>query len=132
MSEYKNMSQSHFKNDECYINQQNQGNKSIFNYITDTSMFINKNQCLDVTPPFLSYIPIGIPNQNVDIENDLRGVIRNNTKCAPCKFTPDNLDISSNGMNNKTPLDIFPHNRELCKPEYKILPQGYYNNATRN
>jgi hypothetical protein len=131
MSEYKNVSQSHFKNDECYINQQNQGNKSIFSYITDTTMFVNKNECFDVNPPFLNYIPIGIPTQNVDIENNLRGVIRNNTKCASCKYQPENLDLSGDGRQNTTKLDIAPHNRQFCKPEYQILPNGYYNNATR-
>ena len=131
MSEYRKVSQSHFKNDECYINQQNQGNKSIFDYITDTSLFVNKNQCFDVTPPFLSYIPIGIPTHNVDIENNLRGVTRNNTKCASCKYTPDNLEFTSDGMSQKKPLDLSPHNRQLCKPDFQILPKGYYNMPSR-
>lgn len=131
MSDNRYISQSHFKNDECYINQQNQGNKSIFNYVTDTSMFVNKNQCFDVTPPFLNYIPIGIPTQNVDIENNLRGVIRNNSKCVSCKYTPDNLEFSSDGFSQKKPLDMPPHNRPFCKPDFQILPKGYYNNTTR-
>jgi hypothetical protein len=130
MSEYKNISQSHFKNDECYINQQNQSNKSIFSYITDTNMFVNKNQCFDTTPPFLSYIPIGIPTQNVDIESNLKGVIRNNTRCTSCKYHPENLDLSGDGRENNTNLNLSPHNRQLCKPEYQILPQYYYNNPT--
>ncbi len=131
MAEYKNINQTHLKNDECYINQQNQGNKSIFNYVTDTTMFINQNQCFDVTPPFLNYIPSGVPIQNVDIENDLRGSIRNNTKCASCKFTPSELHLTSDGMASNTKLDIFPHNRQKCQPEFQILPKGYYNNNTR-
>jgi hypothetical protein len=131
MSEYKNINQSHFKNDECYINQQIQSNKSIFNYITDTSMFINKNQCLDVTPPFLSYTPIGVPTQNVDIESDLRGVIRNNTKCSSCKYQGQDLNLTADGYSNTNKLDLLPHNRQMCTPEYKILPQGYHNNSTR-
>lgn len=131
MSEYKNVNQSHFKNDECYINQQNQSNKSIFSYITDTSMFVNKNQCFDVTPPFLSYTPIGVPTQNVDIESNLRGVTRNNSRCASCKYQPDNLGLSLDGFTNKKQLDLSPHNRQLCKPDFQILPQGYYNNSTR-
>jgi hypothetical protein len=131
MAEFKNVNQSNLKNDECYINQQNQGNKSIFNYITDTSMFINKNQCFDVTPPFLSYIPVGIPTQNVDIENDLRGSIRNNTRCVSCKYTPSTTQLTTDGMANNKKLDLLPHNRQYCKPDYQILPSGYYNNPTR-
>jgi hypothetical protein len=133
MSDYRNVSQSNFKNDECYINQQNQGNKSIFNYVTDTSMFINKNQCFDVTPPFLSYIPIGIPTHNVDIENNLRGVHRNNTKCASCKYTPEDINLANNttDMSKQQQVNMPPHNRPLCKPEFQILPKGYYNMPSR-
>lgn len=131
MAEFKNVNQSNLKNDECYINQQNQGNKSIFNYITDTSMFVNKNQCFDITPPFLSYIPVGVPTQNVDIENDLRGAVRTNTRCASCKYTPSNNQLTTDGMANNKKLDLLPNNRQYCKPEYKILPNGYYNNPTR-
>jgi hypothetical protein len=129
MAEFKNTNQSHFKNDECYINQQNQSNKSIFSYITDTSMFVNNNQCFDVTPPFLSYIPVGIPTQNIDIENDLRGAVRNNTKCETCKFKPANLELTTNGMDgmaSQEKLNFTPNNREFCKTEFKIVPNGYY------
>lgn len=127
MAEFRNVNQSHFKNDECYINQQNQGNKSIFSYITDTNMFINQNQCFDTTPPFLNYIPLGVPTQNVDIENDLRGAVRNNTKCASCKYTPPeaSLTFATDGMSSNKKLDVYPNNRPLCKPEYQILPNGY-------
>jgi len=104
------------RSDACYLNQ---NNKSIFDYVTDTSMFVNKNQCLDVTPPFLSYIPVGIPNQNVDIENDLRGILHNNTRCASCKYHPKDVDT-------------LGHNLSVCKPEYQILPNGYYYNSTRS
>ena len=64
MSQYQNINQSHLKNDECYINQQNKENKSIFNYMTDQTKFINNNECFDLTPPFLNYIPAGTPKQN--------------------------------------------------------------------
>lgn len=104
----------HFKNDECYIQQQNKDNKSIFNYVTDTSMFINNNNCFDATPPFLNYIPNGIPTQNIDIENDLRGATRNNTKCASCKY-PGNLSADGSAG---------PALHE-CTAEFKILPNGY-------
>lgn len=131
MSEYNTNNQSHFINDECYINQQNKSNKSIFSYITDTTMFINKNQCLDTTPTFLSYTPIGIPTQNIDIESNLRGASRNNTRCASCKYQPDNLELTGNGKDNNIVLDLSPNNRHLCNKEYQILPDGYYNNSTR-
>ena len=124
MSQYQNINQSHLKNDECYINQQNKENKSIFNYMTDQTKFINNNECFDLTPPFLNYIPAGTPKQNIDIENDLRGAIRNNTKCASCKFTPPQPNLASNGL-SKQPIDFYPNNKQTCKPEFMILPNGY-------
>lgn len=113
-------SQNKFKNDPCYINEQNNGNKSIFNYVTDTTMFINKNQCFDVTPPFLNYIPSGIQVQNIDIENELRGATRPNTRCASCKFSSKNPELASNGL-DKT----VRYNQHQCEPQNSILPNGY-------
>lgn len=94
-------------------------------------MFVNNNQCFDVTPPFLSYTPVGIPTQNIDIENDLRGAVRNNSKCESCKFKPANLEFTTDGMASHEKLNLTPNNREFCKPEFKIVPGGYYNNPTR-
>jgi hypothetical protein len=125
MSEYQNVNQSNFKNDECYINQQSQSNKSIFNYIIDSNMFINKNQCFDINPPFLAYIPGGSPVQNVDIESNLKGVVRHNTRCASCKYQPTNLNLTADGNSNKEQLNIYPHNKQLCSSDYQILPHGY-------
>jgi hypothetical protein len=125
MSEYQNVNQSNFKNDECYINQQSQSNKSIFNYIIDSNMFIHKNQCFDINPPFLAYVPGGTPVQNIDIESNLKGVVRNNSRCASCKYQPTNLNLTTDGSSNKEILNISPHNKQLCSSEYQILPRGY-------
>ena len=46
--------------------------KSIFDYVLDNSMYINKNECNDYTPPFISYIPGGVPN--IDATNELKGL----------------------------------------------------------
>lgn len=48
--------------------------------------------------------------------------MKSNSKCASCKYIPDNLDFTSDGMNQKKPLDLPPHNRQLCKPDFQILP----------
>lgn len=117
--------QNKFRYDDCFLKAQSKDNKSIFEYITDNTMFINKNQCLDVTPPFLNYIPSGIPNQNIDIENELRGAIRNNTRCASCKFHSTEPDLASNGL-SKNLSDTYPNNRETCKPEFQIIPNSRY------
>jgi len=109
------------KNDACYINQQINKNKSIFDYVTDQAKFINKNECFDVTPPFLNYIPVGIPTQNVDIENDLRGSIRMNSKCTCCKFNTQHPELASNGLSSNQ----NPNNKSVCQQENMILPNGY-------
>lgn len=48
--------------------------KSISDYVLDNSMYINKNECNDYTPPFITYIPSGVPN--IDAENELKGMNR--------------------------------------------------------
>jgi hypothetical protein len=74
--------------------------KTSFNWITDTNSKINVH-CTDFTPPFLNYIPAGTPVQSVDIENELRGSSRYNTRCASCKYQQEEyklkLQVQPNG-----------------------------------
>jgi hypothetical protein len=116
-----NQNMNKVKKDACYINQQFNQNKSIFNYMTDQIKFVNKNECFDITPPFLSYIPVGIPGQNVDIENELRGSGRNNSKCSCCKFNTQHPELASNGVSSNN----NPNNNSVCQQENMILPNGY-------
>lgn len=44
--------------------------KRISDYVLDNSMYINKNECNDYTPPFITYIPGGVPN--IDAESELK------------------------------------------------------------
>lgn len=83
------MSQSNYKSDNCFMQQQNSANKSVFDYVIDNSMYKNTQECNNFKPPFIAYVPSGIPSKNVDIENDLKGIVRPLTKCNACKFTPD-------------------------------------------
>lgn len=110
----KNTHTQHFKMDSCYINEQNKDNKSIFTYVTDTTKYINKSNCFDSSPPFLNYIPSGIQAQNIDIENDLRGAMRSNTRCTSCKYQSPDPNLASNGMNK----DI-KYNTNECKPDFQ-------------
>ena len=88
-------------------------------------MFINNNQCLDSTPPFLNYIPSGIPTQNVDVENELRGTTRSNTRCASCKLNSSEPELASDGLSKKQ-HDMYPNNRHVCKPDYQIISNSKY------
>lgn len=99
-------SQNKIKNDPCHINEHNKGNKSIYDYITDNSQFINKGQCFDATPPFIGYIPMGVHSQNIDLENELRGITRVNTKCLSCKYESQSPELASDGLNNKILYNI--------------------------
>ena len=117
----------HFKNDECFMNQYNKSNKSILDYTINNDAFINKNECVDYTPTFINYTPQGVSNMNIDIENELRGSTRLNTRCASYKFSPKDGDIHTNGGSEDffKQIPIGPVKKE-CKPELKILPNGYY------
>lgn len=116
-----NTAQNKFHSDNCFQFQQVEENKSIFDYVTNTNMFINKSECFDTTPPFLSYIPRGIQSHDVDIENDLRNSNRYTTKCN-FKYQPTTSNLAEN-------LVIIPNPilKKECVSEAKIIPYGYVN-----
>ena len=93
--------------------------------MTDSNMFINQNNCLDTTPPFLSYIPAGIPIENIDIENDLRGTNRLNTRCSSKKWMSPNPDLA------ETVSTTALFNKNVCNTDNKILPNGYTSGAMK-
>jgi hypothetical protein len=94
---------------------ENHYTKSVFKYIVDDSMYVNKNECNDYTPPFLTYISSGIQPQNIDIENELRGAFYHNTKCSKCKYR--------GFLQTQPSYKIKPE----CPKSFKILPNGYLN-----
>lgn len=114
------VSQNKLKTDSCYINEQNKGNKSIIDYVMNNNMFVNENSCFDATPPFIHYMPSGVGKQNIDVENELRNITRNNTKCVSCKYNPINPDLAINGLSQS-----LLYNLEQCEPKHQILPYGY-------
>lgn len=89
--------------------------KTIFDYVTDNSMYKNNNECFNSTPPFVSYIPIGVPSRNVDIENELRGTTRVLTKCSENKYYPESLNTVQSLDNKKI------QNLNECKESLKII-----------
>lgn len=118
------MSFTKSKNDTCSLEQQKTSNRSIFDYIVDQSMYVNSNSCFNSTPPFLAYIPKGTATQNIDVENDLRGIMRPYTSCTECKFKPLDANLASNGLSTQQ-VNLHPHNLQECKPQQNILPSGY-------
>lgn len=95
--------------------------KSIFGYMTDSSMYVNPNECNHYSPPFLAYIPTGVPEMNIDIETDLRGINRHTTKCVDCKHKPEKISNATNQFTlSYVPNTTYPHNKKECTPEYNI------------
>jgi len=121
------MSQTNLKNDNCHKGQHQNENKTIFDYMIDKNMFINNNECADYTPSFLSYIPIGIPKMNVEIEDELRGSNRRNTLCSSLKYNPTETFTQSDILTQKS-VDLYPNNKKICKTPFRILPNGYIGN----
>ena len=111
-------------NKHCFLKEQEQTNKSIFDYVVDSSKYINHNECNNYTPPFLTYIPSGSPVKNVDIENDLKGITRLNTKCVSCKYQPEQPLTQANPFRQQV-FNAMPNNKNECKPTYNILPKSY-------
>ena len=109
------MSFTKSKYDNCFMNQQDSNNKSIFQYVVDTTKFVNQNECNNYTPPFLTYIPTGVSSRSVDIENDLKGITRPYSKCDSCQFNAPIMDAKKLNENNKPE----------CEHRHNILPDGY-------
>ena len=100
--------------------------KTIFEYVTDNSMYVNKSECFDSTPPFVSYIPIGVPTKNVDIETELRGANRIWSRSKENKYYPESL-------NTVQSLDNKPiQNLNECKENQKIINNYVHNTNISN
>ena len=108
------------KSNACFIYEKDKDSKSIFNYVTDVSFYKNEKQCENFTPPFLGYVQAGVPQINVDIENDLRGGDRLVTRCDTCKYVPGDLTLATNGLSTDA---LYKLNE--CTKEMSILPGGY-------
>ena len=68
-----------------HVNTNTHTKKTIMGYMLDSSMYINKNECNNYTPPFLTYISMGIPEKNIEIENSLRNANVLNSRCPENK-----------------------------------------------
>ena len=101
------------KYDSCFMQQTDTSNKSIFDYVVNSSPHISAQECADYTPPFLAYIPTGVKAMNIDLENDLKGITRPNSKCNDCKYNPSKFA-------SKNP--VIKHE---CDASMKILPNAY-------
>jgi hypothetical protein len=113
------------KYDACFMKQYHESNRSIFDYVVDKSRFVNKNECNNYTAPFLTYIPSGVPNMNVDIENELKGMTKPVTKCSECKYQPHDDTLVQSYSFDKSMIDIYPNNKKECSYDFDILPNGY-------
>lgn len=82
-------------NDSCYIHARGKRNGSIFDYVTDASRHIRSDECVNFQPPFIAYVPRGIPDKNVDIENNLKGIDRTYSKCTDpnSKWMPTDANL---------------------------------------
>lgn len=100
--------------ESCSHFRSNKFSKSIFSYITDRSMYVHKDECNNYQPPFLAYNPTGVPQRNIEIENNLRGN-RPLSKCTECKYIPEKLINGSNVYSDKYDIyDEYPNNKREC------------------
>jgi hypothetical protein len=89
-------------------------NKSIFSYVTDSVNYNNTNQCSNYTPPFISYVPIGVPSKSTDVDSVLKGMNQYLSKCTEQKYH----------IEDPLPID-YKKNEKECTKEFNILPSGY-------
>lgn len=89
MENTKDTTQNRLLYDDCYKIEQNTENHSIFKYMTDSSL-ITKNT--NEKPSFLNYTYI-LPKRNIEIESDLKGIMRNNSRCSSKKWQSTNPEL---------------------------------------
>ena len=105
----------------AFIETEFQFGKSIFDYIVDNSMYVNKNECNNYTSPFITYMPSGIPSTNIDMENKLKGMNQPSTT----KYeSPDTSLVQTDLLTQPQKKNVF---RRECEMAYKILPRDYIN-----
>jgi hypothetical protein len=80
--------------------------KSIFEHITNNIMYVNKSMCFDDTPMFIAHNIV----QNIDVENELKGLNKINTKCDVYKHIPPKEMLKN------------PQNQKVCDKNNKIRP----------
>jgi len=90
------------KANACFVYEKDKNSKSIFDYVTDLSLYKNEKQCENFEPPFLAQVQAGVPQVNIEIENDLRGGDRILSKCGTCKYVPGDLGLATDGLSKKT------------------------------
>lgn len=102
-----------------FIETEFQFGKSIFDYIVDNSMYVNKNECNNYTPSFITYMPSGIPSMNIDMENKLKGM----NQPSNIKYeSPDTSLVQTDLLTQPQKKNVF---KRECEMAYKILPRDY-------
>lgn len=89
-------------------------NKSMFDYVTEISKFQNKNECANYTPPFISYIPVGVSKKNIDIDSNLRGINQYLSKCTEYKYRQED-----------SPKIDYKKNEKECDRNFNIINSNY-------
>ena len=102
------------KNKEDYMTKP----RSVLGYLTNKIRYENKDECKDFTPPFVAYVPIGVPKVNLDIENDLKGMTRLLSRANIDKYQPKEF------VDNKK-MEVPTTSNKECDNNMKILPNGY-------
>lgn len=102
-----------------FVETEFQFGKSIFDYIVDNSMYVNKNECNNYTPPFITYMPSGIPIMNIDMENKLKGM---NQESNIKYESPDTSLVQTDLLTQPQKKNVF---KGECEMAYKILPRDY-------
>lgn len=76
--------------DQCSLNQREALNNSQFNLIVDPSLNESKQKCYQSQSPFVNNPFNSIPSEFIDVESELNGLNRLNSKCNAKKYHRDN------------------------------------------
>lgn len=86
--------------DQCALNQRDTLSTEQFNLIVDPSIMESKKKCFQSQSPFVDNPYKSIPSQYIDIESELNGLNRLNSKCSANKYHIDTSEPKKMFLNN--------------------------------
>jgi hypothetical protein len=102
--------------DKCHLNKKNSENTNTFDLLVDKNIYDNDTKCYQASSNFMQNPFNSIPGKYIDIENDLKNMINNNSLCPENKFNPQTQRAYQTYLNDcKKEWDLSPDYTRLNK-----------------
>jgi hypothetical protein len=97
---YMNQTLTSLIYDQCALDQRENLSRNQFNLIVDPSVMESKQKCFQSQSPFVNNPFKSIPSEYIDVESELNGLNRLNSKCNAKKYVRDTSAPKQLFLNN--------------------------------